>query len=77
MKQIEEEIVRLTAEIQTDPDARTYIARGKAYWNLGKYRLAINDYLTADSIEPNGEAAALLQVTKAILDYRNTDLLNP
>lgn len=76
----EPDIARLTADIQAAGDNATaamYIARGKAYWNLGNRRLAINDYLAADTLQPDAEAARLLEITGKILDFRNTDLLNP
>jgi hypothetical protein len=71
---------QLTAAIQAagqDATAEMYIARGKAYWSAGSPRRALNDYLAADAIAPNGEAAQLIEITRNILDYRNVDLLNP
>ncbi|MDE7397526.1 MAG: hypothetical protein K2M98_07355 [Muribaculum sp.] len=77
MDKIAEDIARLTSELKTNPSAAAYIARGKAYWAQGERRKAFNDYLAADALQPHGEAERLIEVTTRILDYRNTDLINP
>ncbi|MCM1021409.1 MAG: hypothetical protein NC343_04095 [Muribaculum sp.] len=71
-------IVELTDKIDsTDAEAWMLVLRGKLYWRRGKVREAMNDYYAADLIEPDGEAACLLENAQAIMQFRCTDLLNP
>lgn len=59
-----------------DDDA-ALIERGRLYWALGKRSDAINDYLAAQRINPDGDAKQLLKATYEILDFYNKDLYNP
>ncbi|MDE6696844.1 MAG: tetratricopeptide repeat protein [Muribaculaceae bacterium] len=58
-------------------DEMALIERGRLYWALGKRSEAINDYLAAQKINPNGDAKQLLKATYEILDFYNKDLYNP
>ncbi len=58
-------------------DEATLIERGRLYWALGKRSEAINDYLAAQRINPDGKAKELLKATYDILNYYNKDLYNP
>ncbi|MCH5239151.1 MAG: tetratricopeptide repeat protein [Muribaculaceae bacterium] len=59
----------------TSEDA--YLMRGKKYWSLGKRKEAINDYLAALNINPEGKGKVLLNYAESILNYYSKDLLNP
>ena len=58
-------------------DEAALIERGRLYWALGKRSYAINDYLAAQKINPDGAAKQLLKATYEILDFYNKDLYNP
>ena len=58
-------------------DEAALIERGRLYWALGKRSEAINDYLAARRINPDGDAKQLLKATYEILDFYNKDLYNP
>lgn len=58
-------------------DEAALIERGRLYWALGKRSEAINDYLAAQRINPEGKAKELLKATYEILNYYNKDLYNP
>ncbi len=58
-------------------DEKALIERGRLYWTLGKRSEAINDYLAAQKINPDGDAKQLLKATYEILDFYNKDLFNP
>ncbi len=65
---------RLAADAQ---DEAALLERGRLYWALGKRSEAINDYLAAQRINPDGKAKELLKATYEILNYYNKDLYNP
>ncbi len=65
---------RLAAE---GHDEAALLERGRLYWALGKRSEAINDYLAAQRINPDGNAKELLKATYEILNYYNKDLYNP
>lgn len=78
MKTKEEIIDEMTARIGANAaDEDAYIQRGRAYWSLNRRSDAINDYLAAQRINPEGKAKQLLKATYEILDYYNKDLYNP
>lgn len=58
-------------------DEVALIERGRLYWAIGKRSDAINDYLAAQRINPEGDAKQLLKATYEILDFYNKDLYNP
>ncbi len=58
-------------------DEDALIERGRLYWALGKRSEAINDYLAARRLNPEGKAKELLKATYDILNYYNKDLYNP
>ena len=74
-----EEIAKLTAQIEADPDnAVLYLERGKLYNRKNDYSNAINDFNKVLAIEPGHvEAQQFLRYVNEILDYRYTDQLNP
>ena len=58
-------------------DEAALIERGRLFWALGRRGEAINDYLAARRINPEGKASQLLKATYDILDFYNKDLFNP
>lgn len=70
-----DELDRRLAENPADEDA--LIERGRLYWALNRRSDAINDYLAAQRLNPEGRATQLLKATYDILDFYNKDLYNP
>ncbi|MDE6549838.1 MAG: hypothetical protein K2L22_12705 [Muribaculaceae bacterium] len=62
---------------QDSEDEAALIERGRLYWALGKRSEAINDYLAAQRVNPEGKAKELLKATYEILNFYNKDLYNP
>ena len=62
---------------QDAEDEEALIERGRLYWALGRRSEAINDYLAARRINPEGKAKELLKATYDILNFYNKDLYNP
>ena len=62
---------------QDTEDEEALIERGRLYWALGRRSEAINDYLAARRINPEGKAKELLKATYDILNFYNKDLYNP
>lgn len=58
-------------------DEESLIERGRIYWALGKRSDAINDYLAAQRINPDGKATQLLKATYDIMNFYDKDLYNP
>jgi len=65
----------------TSVDAHTlataYYLRGNAYRQCGQVRMALNSYLEAMELEPDGPASDAYRMTQEILDFYNHDLYNP
>lgn len=70
------ELTAIWLKINPD-DAALHIARGKAFWRMGRRGEAMSEYAAADRLEPGGEARTLLDHSNAIMDFFNPDLLNP
>lgn len=74
----EEAILLLDDYLKTHPeDEEALTLRGMKHWSLNHRQLAINDYLAAIRINPESKARMALEYANTILDYYNTDLLNP
>lgn len=58
-------------------DEEALIERGRLYWALGRRGDAINDYLAAQKLNPEGNAKELLKATYEILNFYHKDLYNP
>ncbi len=68
----------LSERLKENPeDESALIERGRLYWALGERSKAINDYLAAQRINPEGKATELLKATYEILNFYNKDLYNP
>lgn len=73
-----ERIQALSGRIVADNrDEEAFIERGRLYWAIGCRKEAINDYLAAQRLNPDGKATQLLKATYDILDFYNKDLYNP
>lgn len=71
-------IAELSAYIEAHPDDDEALTRrGIKYFGAGERSLAIHDYLEALRINPDSSAREALKAANEILDYRNTDLINP
>lgn len=57
--------------------AQAYYLRGNAYRQQGNMRQAMNSYLEAMELEPEGPAAQAYRTIQEILDFYNHDLYNP
>ena len=57
--------------------ATAYFLRGNAYRQSGNVRMALNSYLEAMELDPDGPAAEAYSHCIQILDYYNKDYYNP
>lgn len=74
----EEAIINLDLFIESNPeDDSAYLLRGLRHWSCGHRAEAMRDYLEAIRLNPDSKARQALQTAQEILDFRNTDLLNP
>ena len=60
-----------------DDNAWALYMLGRIAWKRGLNGEAISYYAKADQLEPGGEAAVALEQARAVMDFFNTDLLNP
>lgn len=75
---MKEKLKILSEHLHKHPDDEdALIERGRLYWSLGKRSEAINDYLAAQRLNPDGNATQLLKATYEILNFYNKDLYNP
>ena len=58
-------------------DEQALIERGRLHWSLGHRSEAINDYLAAQKLNPEGKAKELLKATYEILNFYHKDFYNP
>lgn len=73
-----ERLALLSRHLKAHPDDEdALIERGRLYWKLNRRSEAINDYLAARRLNPEGKATQLLKATYDILDFYNKDLFNP
>lgn len=57
--------------------AMAYYLRGNAYRQQGNWRMAINSYLEAIELDPDGPAVMAYNNAQEILAFFNKDLYNP
>ena len=57
--------------------ANAYYLRGNAYRQQGNVRMALNSYLEAMDIDPDGPAAEAYRHLQELLDFYNKDYYNP
>lgn len=70
-----EQLVNSGASKQTL--AQAYYLRGNAYRQRGDMRQAMNNYLEAMDLEPDGPAVQAYRTIQEILAFYNKDLYNP
>lgn len=63
--------------ISKDTLAQAYYLRGNAYRQNGNIRMALNSYLEAMDIDPDGPAAEAYRHLQELLDFYNKDYYNP
>ena len=64
-------------EVSTDTLANAYYLRGNAYRQNGNVRMALNSYLEAMEIDPNGPAAEAYRHLQELLAFYHKDYYNP
>lgn len=75
---IEDAISLLDDYIQkNNRSEEAYYLRGKAYNKKGDVRQALNNYLAAIEINPDGPAKTAYDSLIRILDFYNKDIYNP
>lgn len=57
--------------------AQAYYLRGNAYRQQGDMRQALNSYLEAMQLQPDGPAAQAYRTIQEILNFYDHDLYNP
>ncbi|MBQ0070233.1 MAG: tetratricopeptide repeat protein [Bacteroidales bacterium] len=63
--------------VASDTMAMAYYLRGNAYRQQGNWRMAINSYLEAIELDPDGPAVMAYNNAQEILAFFNKDLYNP
>ena len=74
-----ERAITLANALATDAEvaAQAIFLRGNAHRQLGHWREALNDYLAAAELDPDGPAADAYRHTQEILAFYHHDLYNP
>lgn len=74
-----EEAIRLLDRLIADDagNDQLYFLRGNAYRKHNNWKNALTDYCKAAELNPNSPAVAAYNAAIEILNFRNTDLLNP
>ena len=57
--------------------ANAYYLRGNAYRQIGNVRMALNSYLEAMELDPDGPAAEAYRHVQELLAYYHKDYYNP
>ena len=71
-------IAELSEYITLNPmDDNAYYLRGNIYRKMEMFGNALNDYRKAVELNPQSLAVIAIEILNEILEYRNTDLLNP
>lgn len=63
--------------VSTGDRAVAYYLRGNACRKQGNWRMAMNSYLEAKELDPDGPAAMAYDHVLEILEFFNKDLYNP
>lgn len=75
---VEEAYSQLNAHLEREPkDAYGWYLLGGIYRRQQLWGEAINAYNKAKMIDPEGPAAVAIESIYEILNFRNTDMLNP
>ena len=71
-------LITLSEHITQNPtDDNAYYLRGNIYRKMNLFGDALNDYHKALELNPQSPASVAIEILNDILEYRNTDLLNP
>ena len=62
---------------RSEIEAKAYLLRGHAYRQLNNWQMAINSYLAAQRLQPDGPASQALATIREILNFYHHDLYNP
>ncbi|MDR2064106.1 MAG: tetratricopeptide repeat protein [Prevotellaceae bacterium] len=63
--------------VQNPSDDSAYYLRGNIYRKMNLFGDALNDYRKALELNSQSRAAVAIEILNEILEFRNTDLLNP
>ncbi|MDY5773563.1 MAG: tetratricopeptide repeat protein [Bacteroidaceae bacterium] len=55
-------------------DDHLYYIRGNAYYKLGDWQNAMQNYMEAAELNPDSPAQEALKMTQSILEFYNTDI---
>ena len=77
--EIQNEIIRLTREIDRSPDdASLHAERGKLHYRGGAFDKAMNDFVRVRAIDPaHVEAGEYIRLISEIFEFHYKDLYNP
>lgn len=76
--QYDKALARLDHAIEVCPsDSVMWYERGRLYWRLGNKADAISDFEEALYLDRESPARHALQLARDVMDFYNTDLLNP
>ncbi len=64
-------------EIIEEMTSNDWYIKGNELRKAGLFGEAINAYRKACELDPESPAGAVIEIINDILDYRNTDLINP
>ena len=64
-------------DVSKDMLANAYYLRGNAYRQNGNVRMALNSYLEAMELDPDGPAAEAYRHLQELLAYYHKDYYNP
>ncbi|MDO4930754.1 MAG: hypothetical protein Q4E59_06445 [Bacteroidales bacterium] len=73
----EEALALIEQGLQAGDDAYLYYLKGNAHTKAADWRQAINAYLRAEELEPDGPATEAKRLLNQILEFYNKDLYNP
>ena len=66
-----------SADVSKETLANAYYLRGNAYRQNGNVRMALNSYLEAMELDPDGPAAEAYRHLQELLAYYHKDYYNP
>ena len=66
-----------TSDVSRETLAMAYYLRGNAYRKNGDIRMALNSYLAAMELDPDGPAAEAYRHIQDLLAYYHKDYYNP
>lgn len=74
-----DEVIASVGEMVEHGDAPVwaYRLRSDAYFAMGKLGRALSDLHTAMSIAPSTEIEQRIRAVQSVIEFRNTDILNP